>query len=684
MSGTQISAMTPLAVLPDTGAVVPVVKTGEATNYAYDIAAKTAQQDAATQQVTDGLATANQEIAKRAYTAETLAALKAAPVTNGSYILLTPSGPVTYAYVSGNFTATADDKDVVALNGVPLTTGALKRTSAAEVVSLRDYVRFVTLNADGKPDWTTAWASAIADLEANPRGGKLTIPMGIFRGAFSLMKQVPDFEKRITVEGAGRGATQLWPNGSGAIILNMVGRNTATVRSLSLVAGDEYQAYAGIVLARTTTSDNCNNNKFRDLEVQGNYGKATLVSIAAESAEWHNCRFRPGGGSSGIAAIWGSDTNAPNVQLVVPGVTNLTPRNANTDIRVTNCEFYNDQVGDAHTVILSAGHSIHFDRCGWIAAARSHVHFCDPVGSIMGGGTEFDGCHFEGQIGSRYSVDTGGAAVFLKGIVDRNSVDVTEGGSFLDYDRSNPSSVLVLQQCEFRPGAPLSQTRTGINLGCDIADRSVIDWSNMGPDHSVVIYSIASRSDVTAATLRCWQQSDSRICYLTSARVTAPSTGTYPKGHFVVNAGSSGVNDTMPIGGVAGWITQSAGSVDPDPGSMTINVTSGSVQATVPTNYGFYEGQRLFIQDVGAVVLRAVSGNGLTLILNNPAGVTGTKNVNIYGAVFGRFTPLGIIGAIQAASFTLPTGGTTVDAEARTAIGQIRTALVNAKLMAGS
>ena len=46
MSGTQISAMTPLAVLPDAGAVVPVVKAGEATNYAYDIAAKTAQRNA--------------------------------------------------------------------------------------------------------------------------------------------------------------------------------------------------------------------------------------------------------------------------------------------------------------------------------------------------------------------------------------------------------------------------------------------------------------------------------------------------------------------------------------------------------------------------------------------------------------------------------------------------------------
>jgi|GEM_PF-6848125 len=56
-----------------------------------------------------------------------LAAMKAAPATNRSYILADPSGttPVVYAYVVGNFTGQADDINVVKLDAVPLTTGAL-------------------------------------------------------------------------------------------------------------------------------------------------------------------------------------------------------------------------------------------------------------------------------------------------------------------------------------------------------------------------------------------------------------------------------------------------------------------------------------------------------------------------------------------------------------------------------
>lgn len=63
----------------------------------------------------------------------TLTALKAAPSTNASYILATASGPINYAYVTGNFTGKADDVNVVALNGTPLATGALVRQSSASI-----------------------------------------------------------------------------------------------------------------------------------------------------------------------------------------------------------------------------------------------------------------------------------------------------------------------------------------------------------------------------------------------------------------------------------------------------------------------------------------------------------------------------------------------------------------------
>lgn len=149
MSGTQISAMTPLAVLPDAGAVVPVVKAGEATNYAYDIAAKTAQQDAATQGVSDGLDAANIQLDKRAYTATTLADLKAAPINPAGYIFAPPSGSDggaaagTFLYQTAGAPYTADGVNVIKHDAVPLTTGALVRQSSTSVTFQQAGASFV-------------------------------------------------------------------------------------------------------------------------------------------------------------------------------------------------------------------------------------------------------------------------------------------------------------------------------------------------------------------------------------------------------------------------------------------------------------------------------------------------------------------------------------------------------------
>ncbi len=63
-----------------------------------------------------------------------LTALKAAPQSNRSYILADgTNSPVTYAYVAGDFTGRADDVNVVKLDAVPLTTGALVRQGADSV-----------------------------------------------------------------------------------------------------------------------------------------------------------------------------------------------------------------------------------------------------------------------------------------------------------------------------------------------------------------------------------------------------------------------------------------------------------------------------------------------------------------------------------------------------------------------
>lgn len=79
-----------------------------------------------------------------------LAALKAADPTNLSFILTTTTGPITYAYVAGNFSGAADEVNVVKLNGTPLSTGALVRQSSRSLTYQQDGAGSVPRSAQAK------------------------------------------------------------------------------------------------------------------------------------------------------------------------------------------------------------------------------------------------------------------------------------------------------------------------------------------------------------------------------------------------------------------------------------------------------------------------------------------------------------------------------------------------------
>lgn len=151
----------------------------------------------------DGLATGPEGPtgpANSTYTS--LAALKAAPQSNRSYILADgANSPVTYAYVAGDFTGRADDVNVVKLDAVPLTTGALVRQAAdaiafkapkpktltrstanrlAETPSTGDYdTRYAPLGFDNGP----GIQAAIDDYAgyASNVGQTVYMPTGLFR-----------------------------------------------------------------------------------------------------------------------------------------------------------------------------------------------------------------------------------------------------------------------------------------------------------------------------------------------------------------------------------------------------------------------------------------------------------------------------------------------------------------------
>ncbi len=145
-----------------------------------------------------------------------LAALKAAPQSNRSYILADgTNSPVTYAYVAGDFTGRADDVNVVKLDAVPLTTGALVRQSAAGVTFQQVGTTAITRNVQddqrenvkvtqygAKGDGVTDDSAAImACINAN-KGKTIVFPQGYtFLAAGIILSGSTYNGTRLVVEG---------------------------------------------------------------------------------------------------------------------------------------------------------------------------------------------------------------------------------------------------------------------------------------------------------------------------------------------------------------------------------------------------------------------------------------------------------------------------------------------------
>lgn len=123
-----------------------------------------------------------------------LSDLRKAAAGNFPYILITPIGNISYAYTPGDFTGRIDDTNIVALNGTPITIGALV-CSQATTVGFNPLVipnpgtvsdrmrRFIVVTdaswgakGDGTSDDYTAIQSAL-DYAEQQGGGDVVLPL---------------------------------------------------------------------------------------------------------------------------------------------------------------------------------------------------------------------------------------------------------------------------------------------------------------------------------------------------------------------------------------------------------------------------------------------------------------------------------------------------------------------------
>ena len=449
---------------------------------------------------------------------------------------------------------------------------------------------------DGATDDTKAFNAGIAFVLALGGGGRLEVPAGAYAvSEIDASGAAPDFTRQLHLVGDGPWCSQIVSIGSGKVLLNLAGTNQACIEGLMFKS--THVSQCAILLARLTTSGNCNNNRFRDLDFDGRYSIAPVVSIASESNSWIKCRFSNSHAAANHTAFFTGPRNSCGVE---PGLGEvIATSSSNTDNHMFNCEFYAPYDG-AKIVVFDGGAAYSMVSCTVLGAGGGLqlVTYQNPEGADGGRGGVFNGpvtwtdCHFEvfggaGNVAHWLTAPAGHS--FWNGI---NSVggfyNCAPGTIALDWDRTDAAKQPVLSGSRWQ--SPMVAPTEGFAMycwglvGCDIFLRSS---PNQTP-YAVVATGFARNSRIKADVVRLAQSltSDADV-WVTGP----PTTGVFAQGQRVFDtSGTPG----RPLG----WLCTVGGSLGAL-GAVYADTVKGSNHIVVSRSDSLSAGARIDIAGVG-------------------------------------------------------------------------------------
>jgi hypothetical protein len=237
--------------------------------------------------------------------------------------------------------------------------------------------------------------AAIKHVLSLPGGGSLFFP----RGAYEVSEidatnnDAAQFDKALHIIGEGRFITTIRPAKDAAVLLNAAGRNNMTVQSIQFESA-RFASQVGIYLCRTQESPNCNNNRFFDVQISGNFAQACAISMAAESTTWLSCRFV---NSNPVARHRCFVTSQDPGTVPVQSSLNIKPvASSNTDNVMIDCEFYTPY--DRAEPILYWGNAAYtMQGCTVLTGDSSHCRLATyrPTGNVFNGPVTWTAPHFE-------------------------------------------------------------------------------------------------------------------------------------------------------------------------------------------------------------------------------------------------------------------------------------------------
>lgn len=506
------------------------------------------------------------EIAQNVYTSSRLATPHANPVAAGRdglfpaiyldpalryrLVLETAHGGGAQMEVDPVSAATAD-----ALRFVPAGTGASARSvqdKLRETVSIKDF----GAAGNGTANDTAAFARALAFVQSLPRGGEIYLPPGVYVMDMDVSMAVSDFERRVRIRGAGRGVTQIKPTRSGAIMLNMMGRSQLTVQDLTFYAGDSFQAMCAVYASRCAAAGDCNNNKFLNVEIWGNYSAHAVIWCGAESSLWLNCRIAPN--VAGRSAFWaGSD----------PALCGVTPPSGRpiegpcSDNRMIACETYGPFNGIRHLTFSKScewtvvGHGF----IGGTANNQRLVTFADLDHGVFLGPVHLRDCHYEvfgtGNVGL-FVDNPPGVASNWYGISSTGGYACVDSNFlFMDFNRTALAGggPALIGSTFAVPTVPPGIT-SGLPLLLFNVIESRIDWEERDGNGLVVVLGFAARTPIHCAEPRIAQLNE---CDAPLWRQALPTSGTYARGQRIHRSYGG---DPLAPGDAVAWLCTDAGT----------------------------------------------------------------------------------------------------------------------------
>jgi hypothetical protein len=471
----------------------------------------------------------------------------------------------------------------------------------------------------GVSDSTSAIQAAIDVLKEKTYGGTLYLPEGDYSVSWLDLSAkvngvfINDFKPTITIRGAGTRATRILGNTNGKNIIDALGRNFIRINDLTIGTKPGISVTCGLLLARETVANSCNNNQYERLNFEGVFSAACVVSIGAESSRWFGCRFENLADAGAKRCFWTSSYNGLSIVSETGGT--IFEISANTDNRMFGSEFYNTQDG-CSPVTFSRDAGYHFFGCLVVTGTRSGtvrlVTYDGGGTDTFSGPVQWFGCHFEGGgsgIVAHY-FDCAGVLTYFHDIHFLSGTYVLFTGAkyFADYDRDGFGRS-ALRNC-------IVQTpRITTNLEFNATSVSVSDIDLAATNFSITanVSDFIAESSLKANVI--FDPIDLAGCNLETFGTGVPASGTFAVGHVVTNSAPA-------VGVPMSWVCSALGTRGTLNGGLTTgSIVSGSNIMTVNTTSGMLEGHIISIAGVG-VSFKVLKISGTSVTLSRVSGFT--------------------------------------------------------------